>query len=180
MITCSKIYQDIPFAHRQHRHSGHCSLIHGHNWAIKLTFACEAFDSNGFVVDFGNLKYIKQWIADHLDHACVFSVDDPLKDRILNSVPQVYKPYFVSNASCEGISTHLWEVFSGLLYKHEGDRVWIAEVELTEDSHNSTRYIPPSDTILDFRHILRNSENIDNSIVRRDRVRPTISKEVLK
>ena len=58
MMTCSKTYSDLPFAHRQHRHAGHCSLIHGHNWELKITFACEEFDKNGFVVDFGNLKYM--------------------------------------------------------------------------------------------------------------------------
>ena len=49
MMTCSKIFLDIPFAHRQHRHSGHCARIHGHNWTLKLTFACNRFDKNGFV-----------------------------------------------------------------------------------------------------------------------------------
>ena len=67
MLTCSKTYRDIPFAHRQHRHDGHCALIHGHNWAITLTFACRETDANGFVVDFGDLKYLKTWIAQNLD-----------------------------------------------------------------------------------------------------------------
>ena len=77
MLTCSKTYRDIPFAHRQHRHDGHCALIHGHNWAIKLTFACRETDANGFVVDFGDLKYLKTWIAQNLDHACLFNESDP-------------------------------------------------------------------------------------------------------
>lgn len=147
MMTCSKTYAEIPFAHRQHRHPGHCSLIHGHNWSLKITFACERFDGNGFVVDFGNLKYIKRWLDDHLDHGCVLAEDDPLKEQITNSVPQVFKLYEVPNASCEGISLHLWEVFSRLLYEAEGDRVWIAQLDLYEDARNATCFVPSREEI---------------------------------
>ena len=143
MITCSKTYTDIPFAHRQHRHRGHCSMIHGHNWTIELTFACDEFDENGFVVDFGNLKYIKAWIAEHLAHAGILAADDPLKDDIINSVPEVYRLHEVPNASCEGISTHIWEAFSRLLCQREGRRVWISQVRLWEDSKNMTTYTVP-------------------------------------
>jgi 6-pyruvoyltetrahydropterin/6-carboxytetrahydropterin synthase len=146
-MSCSKTYPDIPFAHRQHRHQGHCARIHGHNWTLKLTFACVEYDSNGFVVDFGNLKYIKQWIADHLDHACVLAADDPLLDRIVNSVPEVYKLYEVTNASCEGLSVHLWDIFSHLVYMHEGRRVWIAQLDLAEDTHNATCFVPTPEVV---------------------------------
>ena len=77
MLTCSKTYRDIPFAHRQHQHDGHCALIHGHNWAITLTFACRETDANGFVVDFSDLKYLKTWIAQNLDHACLLMRTTP-------------------------------------------------------------------------------------------------------
>jgi 6-pyruvoyltetrahydropterin/6-carboxytetrahydropterin synthase len=72
MLTCSKTYKDIPFAHRQPLHKGHCSKIHGHNWTIVIEFEATELDANGFVVDFGNLKYLKAFIDEHLDHACLF------------------------------------------------------------------------------------------------------------
>ena len=50
MFTCTKIYRDVPFAHRQHRHSGNCSFIHGHNWGIGLEFGCKQLDERGFVI----------------------------------------------------------------------------------------------------------------------------------
>ena len=43
-VTCSKRYSDIPFAHRQHKHDGHCAFIHGHNWAFELTFVATSLD----------------------------------------------------------------------------------------------------------------------------------------
>ena len=63
-LTCTKTYFDVPFAHRQHLHDGHCSFIHGHNWDIRVTFGCERTDENGFVVDFGKLKFLKAWIEE--------------------------------------------------------------------------------------------------------------------
>jgi 6-pyruvoyltetrahydropterin/6-carboxytetrahydropterin synthase len=60
MLTCKKTYFDVPFAHRQHLHDGHCSFVHGHNWDISITFACDKTDENGFVVDFGKLKFLKK------------------------------------------------------------------------------------------------------------------------
>ncbi|MDQ8206672.1 6-carboxytetrahydropterin synthase [Coraliomargarita sp. SDUM461003] len=143
MITCSKIYTDIPFAHRQHLHSGHCSQIHGHNWDIKLDFACSEYDSNGFVVDFGKLKYLKKYIDDNLDHACVFSDEDPLAKQILDSAPAgVYQPYWVKSASGEGLAKHLYQVFSALVREHEGERVWISGIEIFEDRKNTVKFIP--------------------------------------
>lgn len=177
MMTCSKIYADIPFAHRQHRHAGHCSRIHGHNWTIKLTFACEEFDSNGFVVDFGNLKYIKKWIAENLDHACILSSDDPLKDKIIGAVPEVYQLFEVPNASCEGISVHLWNVFSHLLNEHEGGRVWIAQVDLCEDGHNATAYVPPAAELRKMRESMNAS--VGHTASSRSREKASLTKEVL-
>tara|TARA_R110002012_G_scaffold36900_1_gene103921 strand:+ start:1433 stop:1873 length:441 start_codon:yes stop_codon:yes gene_type:complete len=141
MITCSKIYREIPFAHRQHLHDGQCSKIHGHNWDIKLTFGCKKLDETGFVVDFGKLKYIKKYIQDKLDHACVLSWNDPLFYEIVTV--DVYKVYTVEHASCEGIAKHLLFEFADLLKKAEGPRAWIYEIEIFEDSKNSVKYRPP-------------------------------------
>ncbi len=68
MITCSKLYKDIPFAHRQPYHDGHCYFIHGHNWDFQFEFGCEYLDTDGFVIDFGKLKFIKEYIENY-DHA---------------------------------------------------------------------------------------------------------------
>lgn len=142
MLTCRKTYRDIPFAHRQHRHAGHCAQIHGHNWAITLTFACRETDENGFVVDFGGLKYLKAWIDEHLDHACLFNADDPLKDALLARHGSLFKAYILPNCACEGIARHIHEVFDPLVREHTDGRVWITQVEIEEDSKNAAAYRP--------------------------------------
>lgn len=141
MITCKKSYRDIPFAHRQHLHDGHCALIHGHNWTITLTFACKEPDSNGFVVDFGKLGYIKDWISANLDHACLFNEDDPEKDKLLSDYSPLFQAYVLPNCSCEGLAEHLFGIFDAKVRAATLERAWITEVEIEEDSKNSAKYI---------------------------------------
>jgi 6-pyruvoyltetrahydropterin/6-carboxytetrahydropterin synthase len=140
MLTCKKSYRDIPFAHRQHRHDGHCSLIHGHNWTITVSFACRETDENGFVVDFGKLKYLKTWIDENLDHACLFNESDPEKDALLASAGHLFKAYILPNSSCEGLAQHIYEVFSQMVREQTSGRAWIIEIEIEEDSKNSASY----------------------------------------
>jgi 6-pyruvoyltetrahydropterin/6-carboxytetrahydropterin synthase len=140
VLTCKKSYRDIPFAHRQHCHDGHCSLIHGHNWAITLTFACSEVNPDGFVVDFGKLKYLKAWIDTHLDHACLFNENDPEKDALLSSMGHLFKTYILPNCSSEGLAQHLYSVFDPMVRAETQNRAWIIEVEIEEDSKNSAAY----------------------------------------
>ena len=142
MLTCKKTYRDIPFAHRQHRHDGHCALIHGHNWGITLTFACIKTDSNGFVVDFGKLKYLKAWIDQHLDHACLFNADDTEAEHLLRNADHLFKAYILPNSACEGIALHLHGIFDQMVRAETNNRVWITEIEINEDSKNSATYRP--------------------------------------
>ena len=145
MTTCTKIYSDIPWAHRQHRHDGHCAFIHGHNWSIAITFAAEQLDENGFVVDFGKLKFLERWLDEHLDHACVFNADDPLRDALVAvGGRQVWKTYVVASCSCEGMARHLHEVFDRLVRQATGGRVWVVKIVVEEDSKNSAAYEPPA------------------------------------
>jgi 6-pyruvoyltetrahydropterin/6-carboxytetrahydropterin synthase len=143
MITCKKTYTDSPWAHRQHRHDGHCAFIHGHNWSITIIFGCHATDENGFVVDFGKLKFLEEWIDTHLDHACVFSDEDPQRTALLAvGGSAIWKPYVVKNCSCEGMAQHLFEVFTPLVKAASHDRAFITSVEVVEDSKNSATYTP--------------------------------------
>lgn len=141
MITCKKTYIDIPFAHRQHKHTGQCALIHGHNWTITLTFGCHEPDENGFVVDFGKLKYIRSWIDEHLDHACVFAEDDPVRDQLTTiGGPEVWKVFVVENCSCEGLARHLFDVFEPMVRAATEARAFLLSVEVGEDSKNAATF----------------------------------------
>ncbi len=143
MLTCSKTYRDIPMAHRAHAHPGHCAHLHGHNWAITLTFACRETDSLGFVVDFGGLRFVRDWIDQHLDHACVLSENDPfLAEAREMETRGLFKLHVAPNCSCEGLARHFHAVFDAMIRRHTEGRAWIASIEVAEDSRNSVRFEP--------------------------------------
>lgn len=144
MFTCSKTYAEIPFAHRQHQHPGRCALVHGHNWSFTFTFGCRELDANGFVVDFGNLKYIRRWLDENLDHACVLNRDDPLRDALVSAAPTAYKVYLVDNCSAEGLAQHLCEIVGALVRRETNDRVFVTGVRVDEDTRNSATFHAPA------------------------------------
>ena len=141
MFTCSKLYADIPFAHRQHRHDGDCALIHGHNWSFRFTFGCARPDANGFVIDFGRLEFIREWLAHRLDHACVFNADDPALPALLTGHGRLFKTYTVPSCSCEGIAEHVFHAIDPLVRQASGGRARLVALEVTEDSRNSAQYV---------------------------------------
>lgn len=144
-VICSKTYSEVPFAHRQWRHEGHCSRIHGHNWSIEVVFQCESLDENGFVVDFGNLKFLRDWIDENLDHACLLSEDDPEMDRFEQMQnDNLIQITTVNNASCEGIAKHIFDVFDEMIRSKTSQRAWVCRIELYEDSNNKVSYSKPS------------------------------------
>ncbi len=143
MLTCSKTYSDVPLGHRQPHHHGHCACIHGHNWEIKVTFQAADLDEHGFVVDFGELHYLKDWIDEHLDHACAFSSTDPQRQKIEELVGLgLIKPLWIENVSCEGFAKYLFETFDPMVRENTGGRVQVVSIELFEDSRNSVLYHP--------------------------------------
>lgn len=136
MYKCVKSYKNIPFAHRQFRHNGHCRLIHGHGWNIELEFTSMSLDELGFVHDFGNLKNIKKWIDDNLDHALVLDKEDPIRDLVSDYA----KVTIISPPSCEGIAEHLYHVFNNLIAL---DNACLSKITVKENENCYGVYIPP-------------------------------------
>ena len=144
MYTCRKSYRDIPFAHRQHNHDGHCAFIHGHNWAFTFEFAARTLDETGFVIDFGKLGFIRQEIKARFDHAYVYNRGDEASLRLVGAEGALFKGLEVERCSCEGIARYLLELIQPMVRSASGGRVWLAAVEVEEDSKNCARYeIPP-------------------------------------
>jgi 6-pyruvoyltetrahydropterin/6-carboxytetrahydropterin synthase len=60
-FSASHIIDGLPEGHQ-------CSRLHGHNYVVELVLAAEQLDAVGFVVDYGELKPLKQIIDSELDH----------------------------------------------------------------------------------------------------------------
>jgi 6-pyruvoyltetrahydropterin/6-carboxytetrahydropterin synthase len=142
MFSCRKTYSDIPFAHRQDTHDGHCALIHGHNWTFTFEFSADTLDGTGFVIDFGKLGFIRDEIARRFDHAYVYNRGDAASQGLVEAHPALFKPLEVDRCSCEGIARYLLELLDPTVRAATGGRVWISAVEVEEDSKNSASYAP--------------------------------------
>ena len=54
-----------------------CKKIHGHSYKVEITVESEGLDSNGMVIDFSELKDVKEKIMELWDHALIMSQFDP-------------------------------------------------------------------------------------------------------
>ena len=149
MHTCSKTYTNLPAAHRQPEHDGHCALIHGHNWGFQITFACQLLDDLGFVVDFGKLKFIKAFLEDSFDHTLLLNATDPelniLKEALGSSC--MAKIVVVPNCSSEKLAEYVFYNVQRLLeenmpddYSARGRRLRPIKVTCFEDDKNSATF----------------------------------------
>jgi len=62
----------------------HCSLLHGYSIGFKLVFECDSLDERNWVMDFGGLKELKQFLEDSFDHTIVVAEDDPKRKEFLD------------------------------------------------------------------------------------------------
>lgn len=71
MYFSSKTYgheRGLSCAFRQPTATSHCNMIHGYALSFQFTFGCGALDENNWVVDFGGLKELKEWLEFSFDH----------------------------------------------------------------------------------------------------------------
>jgi 6-pyruvoyltetrahydropterin/6-carboxytetrahydropterin synthase len=147
MHTVTKSYRDLPAAHRQPKHDGHCRLIHGHNWGFDIVFVCEQLDENGFVIDVGKLKPVKAWLEYNFDHTLLLNVDDPSLHLLTTQLGQEFARVVpVLNCGMEGLAKFVFESLESLLETQFPDDVCdralsVIEVVCWEDSKNRASYI---------------------------------------
>ena len=138
--TISKTFLGYPFAHRQPKHDGHCSLIHGHNWdfTIELSAPEGQLAENDFVYDFGKFAWLKTWFTDMFDHTCVINATDPLIEKFttMNSEGLINLK-IVPSASAEGLAKLIYDHISK---QDLGTDVTLVSVTVHEDYKNQAKY----------------------------------------
>lgn len=77
-------------AHRLAHRPGKCAYLHGHSWQAWATFTGDPGVA-GMVADFSALKYAMQgWVDEHLDHAVMLGVEDPMTDVLTHYGMRVF------------------------------------------------------------------------------------------
>ena len=144
-FTSTKAFYNYPCAHRQWKHHGDCSLVHGYSRAFIFHFGAVQRDKCGFVVDFGELDWLKDHLGFMYDHTLLLCADDPLL------------PQFQEIAAAGGAHLRVMETGVGMedtaeylcLYADERlreltkGRAWVISVEAVENDKNSAIYLNP-------------------------------------
>lgn len=79
--TCTKVYPEICVAHRNWKSSSHCSFIHGYARTVEVTLS-GPLNSQDWVVDLGDLRFIKDFLYEQWEHRLLVSDDDPLLEEM--------------------------------------------------------------------------------------------------
>ena len=134
-------------ATNSNRDSVKCSVCHGYSRYIQFTFAGE-LDQHQWIYDFGDAKFIKQWLDDNWDHKTLVSENDPKLDKLkqaeldgllyLTIIPSINDWGPGIEGSCKWVYDSL---ISTVLEKTD-NRIWIAKVEIWEHENNSAFYVP--------------------------------------
>lgn len=92
---------------RQWRANSHCKYLHGYALEVKLVFTGTP-DNKNWIVDFGSLKPVKEWLQSTFDHKLLVAEDDPELDTILNlyGIADVME---VKATGCEAFALLIYE-----------------------------------------------------------------------
>ena len=119
----------------------HCHLLHGYSLAFTFTFACRELDEKNWVVDFGGLKQLKNWLEDSFDHKVVVDSADPKIDILYMLEQQGLAELTVmEGVGAEKFAQHAYDFADNLVYEMTGGRCWCVKVEVAEHGSNSAIY----------------------------------------
>lgn len=140
--SITKRYSNLKAAHRQWRHPGHCSFVHGENWTFDITFKADSLDKMNFVVDFGKLHAVRDFLDKQFDHTLLIDMDDPQKAFFeRNASAGVWDVRFVPSASAEGLAEYVLRHVNTIIAKETEGRVSVAKVVCFEDEKNSAEFV---------------------------------------
>jgi 6-pyruvoyltetrahydropterin/6-carboxytetrahydropterin synthase len=141
-FVSTKSFKGYPCTHRQWRANSHCRFVHGYSREFIFEFECTELTPEMWVMDFGGLKEVKQWLAHMFDHTFLVSQDDPVMEEFekldQNGVIQMR---VLPNAGMEGTAKFVYDEVSKIINKITNNRVRILKVEVRENDKNSAYYL---------------------------------------
>lgn len=139
MFLSTKSFWNYPCAHRQWRHDGVCKWVHGYSRSFHFRFVAKDRDACGFVVDFGSLKWVGEFLTRNFDHTLLLCKDDPLLPQFRaleaeGACKVITPPYGVG---MEDTAQWVAEFTNGLLRLNTEGRCRVLSVEVRENDKNS-------------------------------------------
>ena len=88
-FSASHILTDLPEGHQ-------CGRLHGHNYIVEVVLQDTELNAVGFVRDYGELKFIKEYIDAQLDHRHLNDVliCNPTAENMARTLYHTLKPTY--------------------------------------------------------------------------------------
>lgn len=120
-----------------------CCALHGYALGFYFEFECDTLDSRNWVVDFGSLRPLKEFLQQNFDHTLLVAQDDPHHSVLVNLHKLgLAKVVEVEATGCEALAKYLVdyvnEVFLPDHYPNTDIRC--RKVEVRETPSNSAYY----------------------------------------
>ena len=127
---------------RQWRADSHCNNLHGYAISVQLVFETTQLDAQNWVIDFGSLKPIKDFLHTNYDHVLLVANDDPAWTELNHlGALGLANVRTVDNVGCEGFAKHIADYVTAWLRTQRSD-VTLAKVTVQEQPSNAATYIP--------------------------------------
>lgn len=127
-----------------HASHSHCRFLHGYALAFKFTFGANELDDKNWVMDFGGLKDLKQWLKEKFDHKLVVDKNDPaLSDFQDLDQKGLCELTIFDGIGIEKFAEHALIYADTLVKDLTNGRCSCVEVECSEHGANSAIYRRP-------------------------------------
>ena len=70
-----------------------CTRLHGHNYVVTIHLKSDTLNENGFVIDYHDLKPIKEYIDNTLDHRHLNDIMAPLNSSAENLAKMLFDTF---------------------------------------------------------------------------------------
>ena len=120
----------------------HCCLLHGYALSFSFEFKAEFLDDKNWVIDFGGLKELKDWLEDNFDHKT--AVDAADHDMALfeqmDAAGMIELRVFDDGVGCEKFAYYAWRAANQIVHNMSNGRCVCTQVEVREHGANSAIY----------------------------------------
>jgi len=113
-FSASHQLNNLPFDHQ-------CARLHGHNYKVIVELISLNLDEAGFIIDYGELNFIKEYIDNNLDH------------KHLND-------FFHFNPTAEKMSKFLYKEIEQMIKERFGDYDILNKVSVKETDKTIASY----------------------------------------
>jgi len=153
MRSVTKIFK-FDAAHRLiNDYPDNCRHLHGHTYECSVTIELRKMqhmgesqyqetnlDQYGFVFDYNEMKKLKIWIDENLDHATLVAFNDTeLRDFLASQEGRNKHYLFENQTSAEIISEHIYKIASEMFDNY---RVFVSEVSVNETCSSKSVFRP--------------------------------------